>query len=308
MFDKHRQTKVVEMFISYTDPIEPFVHITEWQSDCTPSPSQPKNTKPMQRQPKNTKPMQQQPSNSTLTYGDSYLKNPLPENEHVGVDEEAMYLTNEPAGAENALICVDEEQQHEKYPADDGSDSAKFEEEVEEIDDSEDEDVVEPENIPNAQYDVDDPPMPVGSTYPNMEEFKLALSCHAIRKEFEFDTEKSTPYRLRAYCSRKSKDNCPWRIHASTMETAKLAATAYLRKSHTRLWTRSQFSTRCKVDYVTNNLAECFNNWIKPHKSLNLDELMDKIRQMLMRKWNQRRKISMNLEGLVLVDGENPST
>jgi hypothetical protein len=88
--------------------------------------------------------------------------------------------------------------------------------------------------------------------------------------------------------------------HWNTMETAKQAATAYLRKSHTRLWTRSQFSTRCKVDYVTNNLAECFNNWIKPHKSLNLDELMDKIRQMLMRKWNQQRKISMNFHGLVL--------
>jgi hypothetical protein len=60
MFDKHKQTKVVEMFISYTDPIEPFVPITEWQSNCTPSPSQPKNTKPMQQQPKITKPMQQQ--------------------------------------------------------------------------------------------------------------------------------------------------------------------------------------------------------------------------------------------------------
>jgi hypothetical protein len=208
MFDKHRRAKVVEMFISYTGPMEPFVPITLWQSDDTPS----------QSKPKKTKPMQQQPNNNTQTDEDNYLKNPLPENEHVGVDEEAMYLTDEPAGAENALICVDEEQQHEKYPVEDGSDSDKFEEEVEEIDDFEDEDVVEPENIRNAEYDPDDPPMEEGSTYPNMEEFKLALSSHAIRKEFEFDTEKSTPYRLRAHCSRRSKDNCPWRIHASTME------------------------------------------------------------------------------------------
>lgn len=41
MFDKHRQTKVVEIFISYTDPMEPYVPITEWQSDDTPSPSEP---------------------------------------------------------------------------------------------------------------------------------------------------------------------------------------------------------------------------------------------------------------------------
>jgi hypothetical protein len=41
--------------------------------------------------------------------------------------------------------------------------------------------------------------------------------------------------------------------HWHAMEAAKPAATAYLRKSHTRLWTRSQFSTICKVDYVTKN-------------------------------------------------------
>ena len=30
------------------------------------------------------------------------------------------------------------------------------------------------------------------------------------------------------------------------------------------------------MDYVTNNLAESFNNWIKQYKSMNLDDLMDK--------------------------------
>ena len=84
------------------------------------------------------------------------------------------------------------------------------------------------------------------------------------------------------------------------MEAAKPSATNYLRKWHTRLWTRSQFSTISKVDYVTNNLAESFNNWIKHHKSLNLDDLMDKLRQMLMIKWNQRRKIAMKLDGWIL--------
>jgi len=33
---------------------------------------------------------------------------------------------------------------------------------------------------------------------------------------------------------------------------------------------------------------------------MNLDDLMDKIRQMLMIKWNQRRKISRKLDGSVL--------
>jgi hypothetical protein len=84
------------------------------------------------------------------------------------------------------------------------------------------------------------------------------------------------------------------------METTKPAATNYLRKCHTRLWIRSQFSTICKVDYITNNLPECFNSWIKHHKSLNLDDFMDKIKQMLMTKWNQRRKISRKFDGLIM--------
>jgi hypothetical protein len=88
--------------------------------------------------------------------------------------------------------------------------------------------------------------------------------------------------------------------HWAAMDREKPAATAYLRTCHTKLWTRSQFSTICKVDYVTNNLAECFNNWIKEHKAMNLDDLLDKLRQMLMVKWNHRRKISRQFEGLIL--------
>lgn len=52
---------------------------------------------------------------------------------------------------------------------------------------------------------------------------------------------------------------------------------------------------------MTNNLAECFNNWIKNHKFLNLDDFMDKLRQLLMTKWNQRRKILRKLDGLILL-------
>lgn len=100
--------------------------------------------------------MQQQPNNSTQTDEDSNLKNPLPENEHLDVDEKIMYLTNEPPGAENVLICVAEEEQDEGNPAkekqdkgEDGSDSDKSEEEEKD----EDADVDEPEHVPNVQYD-----------------------------------------------------------------------------------------------------------------------------------------------------------
>ncbi|CAD6250084.1 unnamed protein product [Miscanthus lutarioriparius] len=54
-----------------------------------------------------------------------------------------------------------------------------------------------------------------------------------------------------------------------------------------------------EVDYVTNNLAECFNNWIKQFKGLNLDDLMDKIGQLIMDKWDVRRTRSRKIEGLI---------
>jgi len=88
--------------------------------------------------------------------------------------------------------------------------------------------------------------------------------------------------------------------HWKAMEEAKPSAMTYIRQWHTRIWTRSQFGTHCKVDYVTNNLAECFNNWIKQFKGLNLDDLMDKIRQLIMDKWDVRRTVSRKIEGLIL--------
>jgi len=88
--------------------------------------------------------------------------------------------------------------------------------------------------------------------------------------------------------------------HWKAIAEAKTGATRYLQKNHKKLWTRSQFNTLCKVDYVTNNLAESFNNWIKADKVLHLDDLMDSFRQRLMVKWNSRRKIGIKMEVKVL--------
>jgi transposase-like protein len=86
--------------------------------------------------------------------------------------------------------------------------------------------------------------------------------------------------------------------HWLAMKNAKPVATTWLRKTHKKLWTRSQFKTICKVDYVTNNLAESFNDWIKPHKSMNLDDFMDKLKQMLMSKWNKNNENREETSGL----------
>ena len=98
---------------------------------------------------------------------------------------------------------------------DESEDDSNVEDEPELEDDAE---VHEADCAHNVEYDKQDPPMTVGSVYPNMAEFKMALRQHAVKHEFEYNTEKSTPRRFRGYCKRRDEDDCPWRIHASTTD------------------------------------------------------------------------------------------
>ena len=70
--------------------------------------------------------------------------------------------------------------------------------------------------------------------------------------------------------------------HYQPIAEFKPEAMKYLQENHKKLWTRSQFSTLSKVDYVTNNLVESFNKWVKEDKAKNLDDLMDTIRQKIL--------------------------
>jgi hypothetical protein len=42
----------------------------------------------------------------------------------------------------------------------------------------------------------------------------------------------------------------------------------WFEKHHRMLWYRSGFNLDIKCDYITNNIAEVFNNWIKDQKDL----------------------------------------
>ncbi|XP_014661297.1 uncharacterized protein LOC106804525 [Setaria italica] len=184
------------MFIAYAELSKPYQLITEWQGYASSVPVQPEQCKPSSTQPDD----------------ESYLQNPLPENEHVGVDEEAIYLSNEPVLALDVAVCCEKE----KGLIADGPEDDEVEVDNDEVEENNDE--VEEDEIGEVHYDKDDPAMTVGSKYPNMEVFKVALSQHAIKHEFEFNTVKSAPYRFTAYCAKKREDKCPWRLHASTME------------------------------------------------------------------------------------------
>ena len=200
MFEKNSKTKVVDMFISYCDPSEPFEPIKEWHSDV----------------------QKQAAAKNVAEDEDRYLCNLVPENEHVGVDDEVMYLEKTPCEDTNMAMIVHKDQDKEKVESED-EDEDEDEDELEiesgtELEDDQELVGHEAEHIPNREYNKEDPPMVVGSTYPSMAEFKIVLSQHAIKREFEYNTEKSAPSRFRAYCSRREEDNCPWRLHASTTD------------------------------------------------------------------------------------------
>jgi hypothetical protein len=73
------------------------------------------------------------------------------------------------------------------------------------------------------------------------------------------------------------------------------AAVQWLRDHHNLLWYRSGFNPEIKCDYITSNIAESFNNWIRDHKDLPVADLADKIREMIMVLWNKRRTIAHRL-------------
>jgi hypothetical protein len=228
MFSKHDHGKVVCMTITYTKPND-IVHIPECYThensevldvpshSTEPTANQPTKprsircTEPLTSQPTEptrshpTDPITSQPTEPTTSQtstdddDDEYLKNPQPHNEHVGVDEEGLYIA-----APDKEISEDSESDYNS------------DEEYEEEDGLVGKDPLPPLAI--VSYDKEDPPMSVGSIYSNMQEFKLALAQHAIKHEFEYNTEKSDPGRVRAYCRRKNDEGCRWRLHASRMK------------------------------------------------------------------------------------------
>uniref|UniRef100_A0A0A9GVY9 Uncharacterized protein n=1 Tax=Arundo donax TaxID=35708 RepID=A0A0A9GVY9_ARUDO len=70
----------------------------------------------------------------------------------------------------------------------------------------------------------------------------------------------------------------------------------YLHKHHNLKWMRCVFNPATKCDFVTNNLAETFNNWIRDIKDLHVVDLADKLREMIMTLWEKRRRISERLQ------------
>jgi hypothetical protein len=66
---------------------------------------------------------------------------------------------------------------------------------------------------PVYDWDRENPDMLVGTHYPSMDDFRIAVRHHSILNEFELGTEKSDPDRFRGFCK---STGCPWIIRGKT--------------------------------------------------------------------------------------------
>ncbi len=88
--------------------------------------------------------------------------------------------------------------------------------------------------------------------------------------------------------------------HMAKIEEKSPDALAWLDDNHPYVWSRSKFSEDSKVDYINNNLSECFNSWVSKTKDQHIVDMHDKIRQMIITKFILRGKIASNMEGIII--------
>jgi hypothetical protein len=148
-------------------------------------------------------------SNLNKSADREFLDNPTPSNEHLGIDEESLYIDIGPEHGAPPIPTSETE-------LDTMLDDEIEEDEVDEVEDYEslsddeieEDDIVtdrEPPQKPDANYDKDDPLMAVGTMYSDQNAFKLALATHVTKYEFQYIIEKCDKSRYRVYCSGKNQ-------------------------------------------------------------------------------------------------------
>jgi hypothetical protein len=70
-----------------------------------------------------------------------------------------------------------------------------------------------------------------------------------------------------------------------------------LDENHPYVWTRSKFEEDYKVDYINNNLSAYFNSWISKTKAFQIVDMHDRIRPMIVSKFDLRHKIGRDMVG-----------
>ena len=206
MFEKHSVSKCCFVTFAYYKPSNGPPQIPLWDIGTTSKSVETPFT------PSIGDPSLGEPSHSTHTQSDEpeILPNPHPMNEHVGVDDEVLYLDFGPS--------------YQPQPPPNPKAYESSEDEIcsdSDVSDESDDEMVSdrvPDGLPDLNYDKKNPPMAVGTLYSDMDAFKIALATHCAIGEHQYVIDKSDPGRYRVHCKFREELDCPWRIHASALK------------------------------------------------------------------------------------------
>lgn len=84
------------------------------------------------------------------------------------------------------------------------------------------------DNVPGERmvvHDSNKPSLIVGTSYPSMKEFRLAVRQFAINGEFELDLKATDPDRFIGGC--KGAKNCPWHVNGRTQADKRTVTVFY---------------------------------------------------------------------------------
>jgi len=107
-------------------------------------------------------------------------------------------------------------------------------------------------------------------------------------------------YGKNMWCAAKSFTVSKFNYFMGKIQEKDPSALEWLDENHPYVWSRSKFFEDCKVDYINNNLSECFNSWVSKTKDFQIVEMHDKIRQMIVEKFLVRSKIGRNMSGVII--------
>ncbi|CAH1453381.1 unnamed protein product [Lactuca virosa] len=80
---------------------------------------------------------------------------------------------------------------------------------------------------------------------------------------------------------------------------------AYLNTNHKKIWSRSKFGTTSKCDYITNNVSETFNSWIGKLRYKPVLDLLDAIREKIMKRFDKKRNLVSTWNGVLVPIAKN---
>ncbi|KAL4575445.1 hypothetical protein LXL04_022289 [Taraxacum kok-saghyz] len=83
------------------------------------------------------------------------------------------------------------------------------------------------------------------------------------------------------------------------------AAIKYLNNNHKKVWSKSKFGTTSKCDYNTNNISESFNSWIGALRYQPVLDLLDGVREKLIKRFDKKRMLVKKWNGVLVPIAKN---